>query len=362
MANNSVIHTPTPSLPERFGTWLFKQSANWRIVLAYALVAALTYISIRFNIELGRLSAVDSTSQELLPTGYALLDLAALFLSGYVGLRSRSFLRKILAWSWFFFLLSLSLWAAAAFTMSVDYRQSIAPLEAQIEQKKSELNTQKINVETWQENVKNAERFKTKHQNTLEKEQEKEAIIASEIAKLEARKTPPAQIIYDRTATYLDVTSSSLQLIIRLAWAAALTLSPIVLVLLLAAEIHSQKGNLKRSGVPEQVHQSKEKKALYPNRYIDVLKQVHQKTRKKLTKGTQQDTGIKGNSSNRYQNLKKEITEGRIRPSVRSIKNHFNCRQEVASRYLLALSEEGVIKKHGKGWQLVKGKTVLRAA
>jgi len=46
---------------------------------------ALTIISITFNVLLGQLSGADSISEIVLPIGYALLDLSALFLSGYIG-------------------------------------------------------------------------------------------------------------------------------------------------------------------------------------------------------------------------------------------------------------------------------------
>jgi hypothetical protein len=79
------------SRPEKIGQWLFTTTSNWGTVLAFGLVAALTFISIRFNIELGKLSAIDETSKQLLPTGYALLDLAALVLVEFESLGSGGF-------------------------------------------------------------------------------------------------------------------------------------------------------------------------------------------------------------------------------------------------------------------------------
>ncbi|MEJ2742384.1 MAG: hypothetical protein P8176_07835 [Gammaproteobacteria bacterium] len=224
------------SRPEKIGLWMFETSANWRNVLAFGLVAALTYISIRFNIELGKLSSVDQTSSELLPTGYALLDVCTLFLSGYVGLRTRSPVRKFIAWVWFVYLLSLSLWSAAAFTLSVDYRQSIAALDHQIEQKHLELDRQQETVALWQDNVRSAVKYKTKHQGTLSVEEAKAQRIADELSALEARRLPAAQVIYQRAEQLIGVDAAQLQLLVRLAWAAALTLSPIVLMLLLVVE------------------------------------------------------------------------------------------------------------------------------
>lgn len=225
------------SVPEKLGHWLFKTTSNWQIVLAFSLITALTYISIRFNIELGDLNSVDDTSKDLLPSGYALLDLAALFLSGYVGLKTKSLFRKAIAWIWFVFLVSLSLWAAASFTMSVDYRQARTPLEAKIEQKKKALETQRKSVSTWQKNVEQAVVYKTKHQKTLDKEQLKESKIASDLAQLEEELIPSSHIIYHRVSPYVGIETQTLQLIIRLAWAAAITLSPLIIALLITVEI-----------------------------------------------------------------------------------------------------------------------------
>ena len=90
MANANATLSHAKSKPEIFAQWLFDNTGQFRNLLAFLLIAALTLISIKFNIELGRLSAVDETSKQLLPTGYALLDLSALFLSGYVGIKSQS--------------------------------------------------------------------------------------------------------------------------------------------------------------------------------------------------------------------------------------------------------------------------------
>ena len=134
MANANATLSHAKSKPEIFAQWLFDNTGQFRNLLAFLLIAALTLISIKFNIELGRLSAVDETSKQLLPTGYALLDLSALFLSGYVGIKSQSRGRKAVAWGWFIFLLCLSLWAAASFTLSIDARANNSDLEHRIEQ------------------------------------------------------------------------------------------------------------------------------------------------------------------------------------------------------------------------------------
>jgi len=422
MAQTNTVSPTFKSKPEQFGLWLFEQSRNWRTVLAFLLIGSLTAISIRFNIELGRLSAVDETSKQLLPTGYALLDLAALFLSGYVGIRTRSPIRKTIAWVWFAFLLSLSLWAAAAFTMSVDYRQSLMPLNNQIDQKRHELETQQKTVSIWQKNVSEAVRFKTKHQATLNQEQNKEKALAEELAELESQRIPAAQIIYERAAPYVGLSASTLQLLIRLTWAAALTLSPIILALLIAVEFNliSKKpgkidpikrkyrymcqgwidtfrsrspyaANSKQleSTVPSMVSETDSISSVQPIRNTDlkatnvpeqvrslfqepssekqnVPNQIHpQNSTRKVKKnpvrlmGVQHDSGTKGKAGHRYDDVKQQIILRKIMPSIRAIRKYCACNQEVASRYQKGLEKEGVIERLANGrYQLVG----LRAA
>lgn len=382
MAHESVSHahacTQSQSKPEKIGQWLFRTTSNWRTVLAFLLVAALTYISIRFNIELGRLSAADEVSKELLPSGYALLDLCALFLSGYVGLKTRSPIRKAIAWIWFGFLLSLSLWAAAAFTMSVDYRQSIAPLDSQIEQKRRELETQQASVKTWQDNVAQAVVYKTKHQGTLNREQIKESMLAGELAHLEAQRVPPAQIIYERAAPYVGIDAPTLQLIIRLLWAAALTLSPLILVLLIAAEF-----GLVGSNEEQTTPTPPEGKKRFTDRFHDftqtgktdltnsgkpqapILAPVMAPTDKKASKRTSKkaaprtgdsaDTGTTSGKGTRYAEVRQKVIEGKVRPSKPAIKKAAQCGQPTAEKYLEALEGEGIIRRLDSGrYELVR--------
>lgn len=425
---------PKQRRPERIAQWLFETCGSWRNILAFALVASLTYISIRFNYELGLISGSDPKSKQLLPYGYALLDLSALFLSGYVGIKSRSYFRKGIAWIWFAFLLGLSLWAAAAFTMSVDYNLTLPALDAQIAQKKRELDTQHTSVETWQENVANAVAFKTKHQSTLSVEQAKERKLAAELAMLESSRIPPAQIIYERAAPYFELDPSALQLIVRLLWAGALTLSPLVLMLLIGAELATTSSNKepeenapapgpgkrtrinelsdsiasalertlakthlrpirqnapasasanddqngeelqsieppKKRTVPEQVHPSRKNapERVHPNPENAPAKQTEKRTPKQKTHprdpSDQRDAGVEGDAAHRYEAAKRLIIQGKLKPSLRKIREHCQCNQDVATRYQQALVEEGIIEQRASGhYQLRKPHLTKTAA
>ena len=161
MANVNGTPSRVQSKPDLIALWLFEKSGNWRTLLAFILVALLTIISITFNVSLGQLSGVDTTSKILLPTGYALLDLSALFLSGYIGVNSSSLWRKVPAWLWFGFLICLSLWAAASFTVAIDTKALNKDLEHSIAQKRLELAALNSDVELWRSNVANTVNHRT---------------------------------------------------------------------------------------------------------------------------------------------------------------------------------------------------------
>ena len=236
MANANSTPMRAQSKPEKIAQWLFKQTSNWRNVCAFLLIVALTAISITFNVSLGLLSSVDETSKTLLPIGYALLDVSALLLAAYAGFKCWDWLRKTIAMAWFFVLLCLSLWAAASFTLSIDARSSSADLDHAIEQKQFEVNNLNVLENIWLDNVANADRFKTKHQNTLADVQSNRMSAADELHSLESSKPRPTMAIYDLVAPWLGLTAEALNTIVRLLWASALTLSPFVLTSVIFAE------------------------------------------------------------------------------------------------------------------------------
>lgn len=71
-------------------------------------------------------------------------------------------------------------------------------------------------------------------------------------------------------------------------------------------------------------------------------------------RGFRHDTGVKDEAANRYRDLKKNVISGRVRPSLRQVRAHCKCRQDIAQKYLRALAEEGAIERKGQGWQLAQ--------
>ena len=354
------------SIPQKLGKWLFHQASNWRTVLGFCLVAALTFISVRFNVELGKLSAVDETSKQLLPMGYGLLDGAALFLSGYVGLKTRSPIRKLIAWVWFGFLLSLSLWAAASFTLSVDERAEHAETYNAIESKRTELETQSKNVELWQTNLSETTLYKTRYTGLLNNEQEKYRKIQSELEALESTLPPAAMAIYRKVAPELNMPPELLAMIVRLLWAAAITLTPIIMALLLAVEFgiitqntadtppkgrkfkdwftRSSKSKVTQLGKGANSPQAPQHGPLP----VTASKVKRPKTPKPLGPD-RHDTGTDRSKGNRYSKVRQQVISGKLRPSKPAIKKFAECGQSTAEKYLTKMAQEGIIVRQDNG-------------
>jgi hypothetical protein len=68
-----------------------------------------------------------------------------------------------------------------------------------------------------------------------------------------------------------------------------------------------------------------------------------------ILRGVQRDTGIEGKAAHRYEELRKNVLSGHVKPSIRQVRTFCGCRQDVAIRYLNRLSEEGIITKTQSG-------------
>lgn len=167
MADTSLAPThgrvQSVSKPQKFTSWLFKSIGSWRTLLGGVLVVVLTAVSIAFNLKLAESMSIDDDSRTLLMTGFGALDLACIFLAGFIGVKSRSPFRKAVAWTLFAYLLALSLWASLAYAISIDSVKNGTAINNAIESKRAELATQAKSVELWQRNLAGTALYKTRY-------------------------------------------------------------------------------------------------------------------------------------------------------------------------------------------------------
>lgn len=231
--------------PQRVANAIFYHLSSWRSLIGLVTIAVLTAISITFNYQLGLLMGSDSITRQLFPVGFAVLDLGALFLAAYIQMKSRSVVRKTIAWVWFFYLLCLSVWAAMSFTLASDARLSQSGYEMMKDAKIRALEQAEDQVELAQDNYAKTVRFKKLRMAELREAQSIRDDLIKEVQRLNNATPHVSMAIYYRTSALLhnhwgiDIDPKDLSSVVRMLWALALTLSPFILTTLVAFEIGS---------------------------------------------------------------------------------------------------------------------------
>jgi hypothetical protein len=240
-----IMSTATIRAPQRVANALFHHLSSWRSLIGLVTIAVLTVISITFNYQLGLLMGSDSITKQLFPVGFAVLDLAALFLASWITIKSRSWLRKGMAWVWFSYLLILSVWAAMAFTLASDARLSQSGYEMMKDAKVRALEQAEEQVELAQSNYAETTRYKRLRMGELREAQDIRDGLIKDVQRLNNENPHVSLAIYYRVSALLhhhydiDIDPKDLSSVVRMLWALALTLSPFILTGLLAFEIGS---------------------------------------------------------------------------------------------------------------------------
>lgn len=232
------------SAPELAGRAIFKFFSQFRYLIGILAIAALSTISIIFNYRLGQIMGSDDVTTQLFPVGFAALDLSALFLAAWLTIKSRSYVRKSVAWLWLGLLILLSVWAAMSFTLASDAQLKQQSNLELLEYKQAQLVQADKQVAEAQANYEGTTKYKNIRLGQLQDAQATREAIYTDIAQLKQDTPPPGLAIYTATSALLSsvglsITAEMLSSVVRMIWALALTISPFVLTGLLAFEIAS---------------------------------------------------------------------------------------------------------------------------
>lgn len=246
---NENFNTTAQNAPQRIAHWLFHHFRSWRALAFLTVISVLTFVSLRFNVALGEIMASDALTRELFPVGFGSLDLAALLLASWLTLRNAPLIRKAIAWTWFSYLLTLSIWAAMSFTLSSDARLAQSGYELMRDSKVRALQQAEQEVEVAQANYANTKQYKQLRKAELLHAQEYRDRLIKDVEKLNNDNPHVSMAIYYRVSALLhnhydiDLEPEDLSSVVRMAWALALSLSPFILVGLLSFEIASMPQN-----------------------------------------------------------------------------------------------------------------------
>lgn len=208
----------------------FKTFYNHRLLLLFIAMMALTASSIYFNMRLGRLSASpNDLTWWVMPLAYSFLDIALLCLGLALFAGAVRGALGVVTWVWFYFLLALSLFACLSCIIALDAensRSGDAFARAQLVQS---LDVANANVETWQSNVQNTIRHRTRFNQTLNEAEAKRDAIIAEIQALDSA-TPPNLVVFKRAEPFLPagINADDFQTVARLVFGFALVITPLV--------------------------------------------------------------------------------------------------------------------------------------
>lgn len=331
-----------PSKTERFAIETYQHINNSRLIIGLFVIIGLTAISITFNYILGKWTANDPESNLLLPKGYALLDVGLLFICLMLATGIQTPFLRWCARIWCGVLFLLSLWACAAFTMAVDTINLNKGTLFEIQQLEKNIAIAQRKVATWQEKLKNTSVYSSKFNKKLNEAEKQRDYYQSQLARLKQNSLPPALIIFNFLRRIIpgEADLNTLIFFVRLIWGAALIITPLLCMSIIASEIRCllptpefRRANQDHSTAP--------------------LRSVGSKSSKGAAVHTQTQSSI---SELQYQKIKKGILSGEIRPSHAAIKKY--CSSDLATEFQRRMATENVLIKTSRGYMLTKKNSI----
>jgi len=207
-----------------------------RIFFGFSSMLILTACSIYYNFRLGQLNSSPSDlTRIVMPLSYSFLDIALLALAMVLFANLiKNVILSILGWAWFSYLLTLSLFACLSCILALDAQKTSSGDAFKRDQLTISLAKANDSVETWSNNVKNADKFKSKHQGKLEEVTEYRDDLIKQIAKLDAS-TPSSQVVFSAGLAFMPrwMDEDQFRLYARLAFGFAMIITPLLLTAVL---------------------------------------------------------------------------------------------------------------------------------
>ena len=317
------------SRAERLGYWINDNILNLRILVGAIACVMLAGISITFNYQLGLMLSSDPTSKKLLPLGYALLDVAGLFISGYISVNAKRRVSRLVGGLWFIFLLTLSLFAAWTYQCAIDHKTLNATTQAEMSRLEQAIERENKNVSYWDDQKELTSRFKSRYSDKAKESIERRDQYEKSLTGLQRASYPASLAVFYKTPFLRNDPQTSIT-IMRFVLASAMTLTPLILLGLMNIE-RSQKIVTTSSGT------------------------VHKRTVPSVPKKPEKTVPLEvvEYDSERYSKIKQGILNGDIKPSVRGLKaSNFGIGTDQARQMLKDLSREGVLERAGQGYRL----------
>jgi hypothetical protein len=350
------------SKAEQLAQKWFHTFNNHRMLFGFASLLILTACSIYFNFRLGSLNSNPTDfTRYVMPLSYSFLDVSALVLAMclFAGLVKGAIL-KLVSWAWFGYLVTLSLFACLSCIIALDAQNASSGDAFKRQQLTVALAQANKSVATWQDNVNNADKFKSKHQHTLEQITQQRDDYIKQISKLDAS-TPPSQVIFEKGLAIMPVwmDEDQFRLFARLSFGLAMILTP----LLLTGVLVSVLGD----GRKEEAQERLGKPGFAPLREDVMRDQVEQRPVLKVVQNgesvpkggnstkNQSPPDRTGQKSDKYRLKMKNAIINRSVPNLKysTITGHCGGSKSTAKEVLESL-DGTVVEKNGKSWTWIK--------
>ena len=433
-------HYPAHHWAHHVGKWLFAQASHFWIILAFVTIGLLLFTSITFNFLLGVEQGADASSHFLLPRAYAGLDVAATVCFCILGYASGHRLRKMLAFGWALFLIVLSLWAAFSYTLMTDEikRRDSQGTQAVIAQAEADIASWQRQIATWEDKLAHTQKYHSLFQQRIDEVATRKAGAEARLHMLQQANYPPPLTINYKVSALLSgvvspewVSPEKIGTLVRLLFSAAITLTPTLLMVVLAGMLYARtrlrvEGESPsptplrriRGGVTQQMGGVRTRLLSMLRGYLPARrtssgislpptssgtevqtkapenqasqrvatggvsltkpatgsnlvstssgttrppsKQQKQgqhtpkqggrrKSAKRVEAGHQKDTGTHGLAGNRYDFIREQVQAGKIKPTIKAIREAGGCNQKVATRYRNQLLAAHIIRPKAKG-------------
>lgn len=327
----------------RLGFSLNKQLLNTRVLAGSIAAISLTSISTIFNYQFGAmLASDDEISQKLLPIGYACLDVAALFIGGYIGLYARRYWSKLVGGIWLSLLITLSLFTAWSYQCATDHSKLNVGINQQILSAKQDIERYTLQYTQAMREKSNTKYHtqKTKYQNEADHANELLEQQQAELAALQAKDVPREYAVFYRTPILRESPQTFIT-IVRFIFSSAIIFTPFVILYLMGIE----------SGTTPQISAAKtaKKKSLFsrfrlPRRSAASVGDIS------VARG--QGSDIAAVEPRLYERIKRDIINGKVKPSCRAIDKKYTISSRVRTAILARLKDEKIINLKGNGYVL----------
>lgn len=217
--------------------WLYQHITSFRLVFGLIVGIGLTYISTRFNISFANIIANSAEAKDLLPKGYALLNIVGVFLVIMLAVGIANDFLRWCSYGMVALVLSMSLFTGLSFQLANDavigqqQNEQAITRENTIFAATSAL-TQK-GIASHAGTVKNKTKFEGQLKDSIRIMQNQ----SDRISAIQRGSSPPALVVFTIGERLTGIKAATIMTFMRALWSLAIEIAPLLCLAIVGAEI-----------------------------------------------------------------------------------------------------------------------------